>query len=87
MDKGFASKVGELELANILFFGFCTIAFLGVLTIMYLAFSTDTERHAFQKECVDMGGIPVITYEYVKGSRDGHLCINPSAVIELKEEK
>jgi hypothetical protein len=51
--------------------------------MLYVAHQNDLERNAFQKVCVDSGGYPVVTYSYIKGSKDGRLCINPSAIIEV----
>ena len=60
---------------------------LGMGTLYYLAHNEDLVRKAYQQHCVDAGGVPVATYSYIKGSTDGRLCINPSAIIQLKDEK
>jgi hypothetical protein len=42
-------------------------------------------RKAFKESCIDAGGYAVEPFDYVKGHGDGFLCINPSAIIQLKD--
>lgn len=70
---------------GVLLFSVITIVVLGSIAMLYTAHQYDLKAKAFTHECVDAGGLPVITYQYVKGSKDGHLCINPSAIIQLKD--
>lgn len=86
-DRNFAaSAISEwLDPLGVLLFSIITIAVLGSVSLFYLSYQNDMERAAFQKVCVDAGGVPVITYQYVKGEKDGRLCINPSAIIQLKD--
>ena len=86
-DRQFASRsvLAWIDPLGVLLFSVSTIAVLGAITLLYVAHQNDLERTAFQKECVDAGGVPVVTYTYIKGSKDGRLCINPSAIIEMKD--
>ena len=43
------------------------------------------EHKVFKEKCIDAGGYPVSPFDYVKGHGDGFLCINPSAIIQLKD--
>lgn len=68
---------------GVLLFSLITIVLLGSISLLYVTHQHDLKSKAFTQVCVDAGGVPVITYNYVKGSKDGHLCINPSAIIEV----
>lgn len=87
-DRNFAGHVIAewLDPIGVLFFSFVLLFLLGIGSLWYLAFQNVKEGEAFQKVCVDAGGVPVSTHFYVKGSQDGRLCINPSAIIQLKDE-
>jgi|LakMenEpi03Aug12_release.lakeMendotaPanAssembly.Ray.scaffolds.fasta_scaffold00075_25 hypothetical protein len=84
-DRQFASRaVSEwLDPLGVIILGTVGISVLTVIAMLYVAHQNDLERNAFQKVCVDSGGYPVVTYSYIKGSKDGRLCINPSAIIEV----
>lgn len=87
-DRNFASHaVAEwLDPMGVILFSMIAIAVLGTVSLFYLAHQSVLEREAFEKVCVDAGGYPVETHIYIKGSKDGHLCINPSAIIQLKDK-
>ena len=88
-DRQFASRsiLSWIDPLGVILFIVITIGVLSSISLLYLSYKNDIERTAFQKECVDAGGVPVVTYTYIKGSKDGRLCINPSAIVELKDEK
>lgn len=71
-------------------FGLFILASTGLLFAIvisgYNATTKQMEEHkAFKEKCVDAGGYPVSPFEYVKGYGYGYLCINPSAIIQLKD--
>lgn len=72
----------------ILFVSFMSFSFLMIAAIMVFAYHEGKQQMQktsdFVHACVDAGGSPVTTQVYIKGSKDHHLCINPSAIIEIK---
>lgn len=86
-DRNFAaSAVSEwLDPLGIILFSFITLVVVGSITLLYVSHQRDQKSIEYSHACVDAGGLPVITHSYVRGSVDGHLCINPSAIIQLKD--
>jgi hypothetical protein len=76
----------DLDRGDLWFFGL-GVLFIGfIIFIAYLGVKIDNERETFKEHCIDAGGYPVSPLSYVKGHGNGHLCINPNAIIELKDE-
>ena len=77
-------------------FGFAILFFLlASVTILAIHVSNESgrrreiyekEKKTYKEHCIDAGGYPVAPFDYVKGHGEGFLCINPSAIIELKDE-
>jgi hypothetical protein len=88
-DRNFAAAaVSEwLDPVGVILFSTVTLIVLGAIALFYIAHQEDLARQTFKEQCIDAGGVPTYTFDYVKGSRDGYLCINPSAIIKLKDEK
>lgn len=69
-----------------IFAGMATIAFHVSNESTKRAETLQKEMKTFKEHCIDAGGYPVAPFDYVKGRGYGYLCINPSAIIELKDE-
>lgn len=86
----FRDYKGNIMWGEIGFAGFILVAACLGAWFMYFAISItnqrDAEHKTFKERCVDAGGYPVSPFDYVKGHGDGYLCINPSAIIQLKDE-
>lgn len=61
-----------------------------IFGVLMFAHSLDKERVAakenYKAACIDAGGYPVVPFDYVKGTGYKPLCINPGAIIELKDD-
>lgn len=84
----FRSYGGDIDWGFVAFAGFSSIAFLLLFGGIFLAYQQDqitlNEKRIFKASCIDAGGYPVSPFDYVKGHGEGYLCINPSAIIDLK---
>lgn len=86
----FRDYYGRIDWGAVAFAAFMIIIVSVMCAFMYLAITVTNQRNeehkAFKEKCIDAGGYPVSPFDYVKGHGSGFLCINPSAIIQLKEE-
>lgn len=74
----------EVAFASFIVLSTCLLIFIFISG--YASVSKQMEEHkAFKEKCIDAGGAPVSPFDYIKGHGEGYLCINPSAIIQLKD--
>lgn len=84
--KSYGSHWGWDDVAFFSVIGILSFLLLAFIVAGYNATTRQMEEHkAFKEKCIDAGGHPVSPFEYVKGYGYGYLCINPSAIIQLKD--
>ena len=85
----FRDYEGNILWAEVSFAAYIVSVILFVILFLYWAITDSNEwmahRKAFKESCIDAGGYAVEPFDYVKGHGDGFLCINPSAIIQLKD--
>lgn len=86
----FRTYRGDIEWGTILFSVFIMSMTIFFIYSVVQGFKTIEEqtahRKTFKESCIDAGGYPVSPFDYIKNHGDGYLCINPSAIIEMKEK-
>lgn len=87
-DPQFASRsVSEwLDPLGAILLSFIALIVLGFIVGVYQAHKMDIANQAFQERCLEAGGVAVIPYPALKSKHNGQFCINPSAIIQLKDE-
>jgi hypothetical protein len=88
-DPQFASRsVSEwIDPLGVILLSTVGLVTIGFIVLMYHAHQLDNANQAFQERCLEAGGVAVIPYPGLKSKNNGQFCINPSAIIQLKEEK
>lgn len=89
MGPGFAAGAVAEMLRPVVWltFSLIVIVVLGFGNLMYNAVQSDNQSRAYQERCMEAGGYAVIPYPQLKSKHNGQVCINPSAIIQLKDEK
>lgn len=86
----FRDYKGNIMWGEVGFAGFILTIVCLAIVFLHAVITMSNERmdkhKAFKETCIDAGGYPVSPFDYVKGHGDGYLCINPSAIIQLKDE-
>ena len=83
--KSIVENMDHIDPLGIILFGVISIVTLFAMAMFYSAHRTDLEVQAYQEQCIEAGGIPVVPYPHIKTKHNGSICINPSAIIQLKD--
>lgn len=88
MGPGFAAGAIAEMLRPVVWltFSLIVIVVLG-FGALYRANQIDNQTRIFEERCMEAGGFAVVPYPRLKSKHNGQFCINPSAIIQLKDEK